>query len=207
MHALRLAIALGLLLTVTATAATRRTVVFLGDSLTAGYGLESSQAYPALIEKRIQQAGLPWEVVNAGISGDTSSGGLARVGWLLRRPVDILVLALGANDGLRGISPAETKRNLTGIIEQVRAKNPAVKVVLCGMQLPPNMGENFGRDFREVFPAVAQEQKAALVPFLLDGVGGVRELNQEDRVHPTAKGQERLADNVWKLLEPLLRDA
>lgn len=205
MHALRLAIALGLLLAASVHAAPRRTVVFLGDSLTAGYGLEASESYPALLEKRIQQAGLPWDVVNAGISGDTSSGGLARVGWLLRRPVDVLVLALGANDGLRGISPAETKRNLTGIIEQVRAKNPAVKIVLCGMQLPPNMGENFGRDFREVFPAVAQEQKAALVPFLLEGVGGVRELNQEDRVHPTAKGQERLAENVWKLLEPVLR--
>jgi len=184
--------------------AERRTVVFLGDSLTAGYGLQVGQSYPALIEKRIAQRGLPWDVVNAGISGDTTSGGLARLNWLLRRRVDVLVLALGGNDGLRGIPSAETKRNLSAIITQLRAKYPEAKVLLCGMELPPNMGGTYARDFREVFPQIAKELGTELVPFLLEGVGGVRALNQDDRIHPTAEGQEKLADNVWKVLEPML---
>lgn len=197
-------LALCLLLT-PASAAPRRTVVFLGDSLTAGFGLQASEAYPAVIERRIRERGWDWEVVNAGISGDTSSGGLARTPWLLRRSIDVLVLALGANDGLRGISPAETRRNLTGIIEQVRQRYPNVRIVLCGMQLPPNMGVTYGTEFRDLFPALARELKTELVPFLLEGVGGVLNLNQDDRVHPTTKGQEMLADNVWKVLEPLLQ--
>lgn len=183
----------------------RRTVVFLGDSLTAGYGLTANEAFPAVIQRRLAERGLAWDVVNAGISGDTTSGGLARLGWLLRRRVDVLVLALGGNDGLRGVSAAETKRNLTAIITQLRAKYPNAQVVLCGMQLPPNMGGSYGREFQETFPAVAREQQTEFVPFLLEGVGGVRELNQDDRIHPTAAGQEKLADNVWAVLEPLLR--
>lgn len=201
------ALALLLMLASSLPAAPRRTIAFLGDSLTAGYGLEPAEAYPAVIERRIRAAGLEWDVINAGISGDTTSGGLARTGWLLRRPVDVLVLALGANDGLRGIAPAETRRNLVAIIERVREKNPAVKIVLCGMQLPLNMGGGFTGEFRALFPEIAKEQKTALVPFLLEGVGGDDKLNQSDRIHPTAAGQEILADNVWKVLEPMLQNA
>jgi acyl-CoA thioesterase-1 len=183
-----------------------RTIVFFGDSLTAGYGLPdpSSQAYPALIQEKIDVAGLPWRSVNAGLSGETTSGGLRRVDWILRQPVDIFVLALGANDGLRGIDPAVSRANLQKIVDRVRAKNPKVKVVLAGMQMPPAMGQDFSREFERMFPEVAEKNDATLVPFLLDGVGGRVELNQSDRIHPTAKGHALIAETVWKVLRPLL---
>ncbi len=182
----------------------RRTIVFLGDSLTAGYGLDLSEAYPALIKRKLAEEGRDWEVINAGVSGDTTSGGLARLGWLLRRPVDVLVLALGANDGLRGISAGETRRNLSAIIDRVREKNPGVRVLVAGMQLPPNLGPAYVSEFCEVFPAVAQAQRATLLPFLIEGVAGVPRLNQADQVHPTAEGQRIVAEHVWRALAPLL---
>ena len=191
---------------VAARAGEPRTIVFFGDSLTAGYGLSdpTSQAYPALIQEKISEAHLPWRVVNAGLSGETTSAGLRRVDWILRQPVDIFVLALGANDGLRGIDPSVSRENLEKIVDRVRAKNPKVKVILAGMQMPPAMGQEFSRDFGRMFPEVAEKTEATLVPFLLEGVGGRLDLNQPDRIHPTAKGHVMIADTVWKVLRPLL---
>jgi acyl-CoA thioesterase-1 len=194
------------LMSVRASGSDLHTIIFFGDSLTAGYGLPdpSSEAYPALIQQKIDEAGLPWRSVNAGLSGETTSAGLRRVDWILRQPVDIFVLALGANDGLRGIDPAVARENLEKIVDRVRAKNPKVKVVLAGMQIPPAMGREFSRKFERVFPEVAEKTDATLVPFLLEGVGGSVELNQPDRIHPTAKGHVLIAETVWKVLRPLL---
>lgn len=202
----RFLLLLGLALGGSLRAAETRTIVFLGDSLTAGYGLANpaAEAYPALIQQKIDDAGLPWRVVNAGLSGDTTAGGLRRINWLLRQPIDILVLALGGNDGLRGIDPAVTRRNLEGIIDRTRAKYPAVRVVLAGMQMPANMGEGYTEEFRDVFPAVARVKHCTLIPFLLESVGGVPELNQPDMIHPTPAGQRLIAATVWSTLRPLL---
>lgn len=189
-----------------ARAAEPRTIVFFGDSLTAGYGLPdpATQAYPALIQEKITAAHLDWKVVNAGLSGETSAGGLRRVDWILRQPVDMFVLALGANDGLRGVSPAVTRTNLQQILDRVRAKNPKAKLVVVGMQMPREMGAEFAQSFQDVFPAVAEKNAATLVPFLLDGVGGRADLNQADRIHPTPEGHTVVAETVWKVLRPLL---
>ncbi|MFH1500080.1 MAG: arylesterase [Verrucomicrobiota bacterium] len=188
-------------------AAAPRTVVFYGDSLTAGYGLDDAagEAYPALIQKRIDDAGLDWRVVNAGLSGDTTSGGLRRLDWVLRRPADIFVLELGANDGLRGLPVEMVRQNLNAIIDRVLAKNPATKVMLAGMKMPVNMGD-YARDFDAVFPEIARERDLPLIPFLLDGVGGVAALNLPDGIHPNVAGHRRVADNVWPVLAPLLQD-
>lgn len=179
-------------------------MVIFGDSLTAGYGVNPAQAYPALLQAKIGAAALDYEVINAGISGDTTSGGLARIDWALRRSVDVFVLALGGNDGLRGVSLAETRRNLEAILARVRLKNPEVKLVVAGMQLPPNLGPAYASEFRAIFPEVAHEANAALVPFLLEGVAARPELNQPDMIHPTPAGQQIVADNVWAVLRPLL---
>ncbi len=181
-----------------------RTVVFFGDSLTAGYGLDPAQAYPALIQAKLREGSLDYDVVNAGISGDTTSGGVARLDWVLRRPVDVFVLALGGNDGLRGVSLAETRKNLTSILARVRAKYPQAKLVVAGMQLPPNMGATYADEFRAIFPEVAREAGATLVPFLLEGVAARPDLNQPDMIHPTPAGQQIVAENVWSVLKPLL---
>jgi len=180
------------------------TILFLGDSLTAGLGLKPEQAYPALIEGKIREKKLSFEVINAGVSGDTTAGGLARLDWVLQKKIDVLVLALGANDGLRGLPMENTKANLQAIVDRVKAKNPAVKIVIAGMQIPPNMGGDYGAAFRTIFADVAHANDAALVPFLLEGVAGNDDLNQEDHIHPTAAGQRILAENVWRVLEPVL---
>lgn len=185
--------------------AARGRIVVLGDSITAGYGLDPSEAYPALLQKKVDDARLPFTVVNAGVSGDTTSGGLRRVNWALAQGADVLIVALGGNDGLRGISPEQTEKNLEDIIRKAREKSPAVKVVVAGMQMPGNMGEDFSKKFAAVFPDVSRKSSTGLVPFLLEGIGGVAELNQEDRIHPTAEGQKRVAENVWKVLEGLLK--
>lgn len=187
-------------------AADPHTIVFFGDSLTAGYGLAdpATDAYPALIQEKINTAHLDYRVVNAGLSGETSAGGLRRIDWILRQPVDVFVLALGANDGLRGIDPAVTRSNLQHILERVRAKNPQAKLVVAGMQMPREMGGEFTRAFGEVFPEVAEKNDATLVPFLLEGVGGHADLNQADRIHPTAAGHAVIAKTVWTILRPLL---
>tara|TARA_R110002111_G_scaffold96118_4_gene149091 strand:- start:193 stop:822 length:630 start_codon:yes stop_codon:yes gene_type:complete len=193
-------------LVIPARAAESKTIVFIGDSLTAGYGLDnpSAQAYPALIQEKIDAAQLNYRTVNAGLSGDTTAGGLRRINWLLQQPIDILVIALGGNDGLRGVSPKSTKANLKGIIERTRAKYPEVTIMLAGMQMPANMGEAYRQSFQRIFPEVAQEKQGKLIPFLLEGIGGEPEFNQPDLIHPTAEGQRLIAETVWLSLQPLL---
>lgn len=189
----------------TAAAPAPGTVLFLGDSITAGYGLDLEQAYPALIQERIDRSGLNFRVINAGQSGDTSAGGLGRIDWLLKNKIDVLVLELGGNDGLRGLPVEVTSKNLQAIIDRARERYPQIRIVVAGMKVPPNMGAEYGRDFEAMFGALARKNKAALIPFVLEGVGGVRQLNLPDGVHPTAQGHEIVADNVWKVLEPVLR--
>ncbi|RMG27648.1 MAG: arylesterase [Bacteroidetes bacterium] len=181
-----------------------KTILFFGNSLTAGYGLEISEAFPALIQKKIDSLGLKYNVINAGLSGETSADGRSRIDWLLDQKVDIFVLELGANDGLRGIPPDETRRNLRSIIEQVRAKNPQVKILLLGMEVPPNLGEDYAREFRTVFKDLADSLDTAFLPFLLEGVAGEPELNLPDGIHPTPEGHKIVAENIWKALQPLL---
>jgi len=189
---------------VAAPAAEPKTIVFFGDSLTAGYGVDPDEAYPALIQKKIEEAGLPWRVVNAGLSGETTSGGLRRLDWILRQKVDIFVIELGGNDGLRGIAPAVTRANLNRMIERIRRQSPDVRVVLTGMLLPTNMGPEHTRDFAAIFPEIARENAVVLIPFLLDGVGGNPSLNLPDGIHPTAEGHKIVAETVWHTLQPLL---
>ena len=184
----------------------RGSVVFLGTSLTAGLGLDPSEAYPALIQQRIDDAGLPFSVVNAGVSGETSAGARQRIDWLLQRPVDVLVVETGANDGLRGIDPAALRSNLDAILDRAASKDPAPALVVVGMEAPPNLGARYTSAFRDVFRTVAEEHGAAFIPFLLEGVAGVERLNQGDGIHPTAEGQRRMADIVWRALEPVLRE-
>ena len=194
-----------LLIGLTAAAPEPKNILFLGDSITAGYGLEPSQAYPALIQEKIDAKKWPFRTVNAGQSGDTSAGGLNRMDWLLRSRVDVLVLELGGNDGLRGLPPETTRQNLQAIIERTRKKYPQVKIILAGMKVPPNMGADYAKKFATIYPDLAKKHKALLIPFVLENVGGIRELNLPDGIHPTAKGHEIVAANVWKVLEPVLQ--
>jgi acyl-CoA thioesterase-1 len=181
--------------------------VVLGDSITAGYGLpDPSQAYPALLQKKIDAAKLPYIVANAGVSGDTTAGGLRRIDWALGPGADVLIVALGGNDGLRGVMPKQTEENLTAIIQKARAKVPKITIIVAGMEMPGNMGKEYVDEFRALFPRVAETQKTLLVPFLLTGVGGIAELNQQDLIHPNATGQQRVADNVWAVLEKALQE-
>jgi acyl-CoA thioesterase-1 len=182
----------------------RKTIVFFGNSLTAGYGLSPSQAFPALIQKKLDSLGLEYKVVNAGVSGETSSGGNTRVDWVLKQPVDIFVLELGANDGLRGIPLSETRKSLQSIIDKVKKQNPDVKLVFAGMQIPPNMGRDYTTEFKNIYTDLAEKNGMTLIPFLLEGVGGEPHLNQEDGIHPTAEGHRIVADNLWRYMEKLL---
>jgi acyl-CoA thioesterase-1 len=187
-------------------AAEPRTIVFLGDSITAGYGLENpaDEAYPALIRKKIQAEGLAYRVVNAGVSGDTTAGGLRRLDWILRQTVDVLVVALGGNDGLRGVDPAVTRANLQAIIDRARARSPGIRIVLAGMQMPVNMSEDYRRDFQAIYAPLAEQNATVLVPFLLEGIGADPAFNQPDLIHPTARGQSVIAATVWKYLRSVL---
>lgn len=182
-----------------------KAILFFGDSLTAGYGLDPSQAFPALIQEKINARGWNFRAINAGLSGETTAGGLRRIDWVLQRPIDVLVLALGANDGLRGLPLAEAQRNLQAIIDRTRNKYPHVKVVLAGMRVPTNLGEAYTARFRTIFPELAAANNAVLIPFLLAGVGGMPELNLPDGIHPTPAGHKIVAENVWRVLEPVLR--
>lgn len=182
-----------------------KTILFYGNSITAGYGLDLSEAFPALIENQIDSLGFNYKVVNAGVSGETSAAGLTRIDWVLKQPVDIFVLELGANDGLRGIKLTETKKNLKGIIDKVRAKYPNVEIILAGMEIPPSMGRDYTKEFREMFKELATENKVHFIPFLLEGVAGEPALNLPDGIHPTAEGHKILAKNVWPVLGPLLK--
>jgi acyl-CoA thioesterase-1 len=180
-------------------------VLFLGTSLTAGAGLPSDEAYPALVQERIAAAGLDFRAVNAGVSGDTSAGGLRRIDWLLRQPVAVLVLELGANDMLRGLDVDAFRANVRGILDRTRAERPDVRFVLAGMKAAPNLGFAYARRFEAVYAELADDYDAVLIPFLLEGVAGVARLNQADGIHPTAEGQARIAETVWEAIEPLLR--
>jgi acyl-CoA thioesterase-1 len=182
-----------------------KTILFFGDSLTAGYGLDDpSAAFPGVIQTKVDSAKLPYNIVNAGLSGETTAGGKSRIDWVLKQKVDVFVLELGANDGLRGIPIKETTANLQAIVDKVKTKYPNAKLVLLGMQVPPNMGGDYATGFKAIFPQIAAKNKMSLVPFLLQGVGGVASLNQKDGIHPTAAGAKIVAGNVWKVLQPLL---
>ena len=178
-----------------------KTILFFGDSLTAGYGIELEEAFPALIQERLDSLGMNYTVINSGLSGETTSGGLNRINWVLNQKVDIFILELGANDGLRGIPLTETRANLQAIINHVTAKDAATKIILAGMQIPPNMGPEYTTEFRKIFPEIAEKNGLPLIPFLLDGVAGIPELNLEDGIHPTPEGHKIVSENVWEILK------
>ena len=182
-----------------------KTIVFFGDSLTAGYGLEdSNDAYPSIIQSTIDSLKLNYRVVNSGLSGETTSGGRSRIDWVLNQPVDIFVLELGANDGLRGITLTETRENLQAIIDAVSNKYPDATMILAGMQLPPNLGQDYTAEFRSIFEELANQNSLAIIPFLLKDVGGIPELNLPDGIHPNTEGQKIVANNVWVVLKDFL---
>jgi acyl-CoA thioesterase-1 len=185
-----------------APAAAKPRIVFLGDSLTAGLGLPSDQSYPSLIGKKLKDRGYDYDIVNAGVSGDTSAGGVRRLDWSLEGDVRVLVVALGANDGLRGLPPSDMKKNLQAVLDRARVRN--IPVILTGMEAPPNNGPDYTREFRSVYTELAQEYQVRFVPFLLQGVAGNASLNQGDGIHPNARGAEIVADLVWAELEPAL---
>lgn len=179
-------------------------VLCFGNSLTAGMGLDEDDAFPAVLQRKVDSLGLSYKVVNAGLSGETTASGKNRIEWVLNQKVDVFLLELGANDGLRGIHPNETKNNLQTIIDIVREKNPDTKIILAGMQMPPNLGEEYTEAFKNIFPELAKSNGIELVPFLLENVAGIAELNQSDGIHPTTEGQKILAENVWSVLKDVL---
>ncbi|WP_448698485.1 arylesterase [Mucilaginibacter sp. AW1-3] len=183
-----------------------KNILVFGDSLTAGYGLDDPQAdsYPSVLQVKIDSAKLPYKVINGGLSGETSAGGKSRIDWLLKQKIDVFILELGANDGLRGLPVTETAKNLQTIIDKVKAKYPDAKLVLAGMMVPPNMGADYSASFKTIFPQIAQKNSMTLVPFLLDHVAGIKQLNQADGIHPTAKGAKIVAQNVWSKLKGIL---
>jgi acyl-CoA thioesterase-1 len=183
---------------------TRPAIVFLGDSLTAGYRLDPAEAYPTLIQEQLDAAGHAYRVINAGVSGDTTLDGLQRLDWVLRQPVAIFVLALGANDALRGQPIDHIRDTLDAILTRVREREPNVRLVLAGMRMPSNYGAAYTRAFADLYATLADQHAATLIPFLLDGVAGQPELNLSDGIHPTAAGHQIIADTVWSHLEPLL---
>jgi acyl-CoA thioesterase-1 len=181
-----------------------KTILFFGDSLTAGMGLSIEEAFPAIIQGKIDSLGLSYNVVNAGISGETTAGGKNRIDWVLNQEVDIFVLELGANDGLRGVPLTETRKNLQAIIDIVRKKNADTKIILAGMQIPPNLGKEYTTEFNKIFPELAKKNNLPLIPFLLENVAGREDLNQNDGIHPTAEGHKILAQNTWDVLKDII---
>ena len=182
-----------------------KTILFFGNSLTAGMGLDMEQAFPALIQNKIDSLKLDFKVVNAGLSGETTASGKNRLSWVLKQKADIFVLELGANDGLRGIPLKETRKNLQIIIDNVKQKNPSTEIILAGMMIPPNMGETYTTQFQNIFPALAKENDLYLIPFILEDVAGIADLNQEDGIHPTAEGHKIVAQNVWIILKEIIQ--
>ncbi len=179
-------------------------ILFFGDSITAGLGVDKSQAFPALIQQKVDSAGLNYEVINGGLSGETSAGGLRRIDWVLQRKIDVFILELGGNDGLRGIELSSTKNNLQKIIEKVQQKYPDVKIILAGMQVPPNLGQEYTSEFENMYPELSDENDLPLIPMILDKIGGNENLMQGDGIHPTPEGHQVIAENVWDKLEPRL---
>ncbi|MDP5229862.1 MAG: arylesterase [Cellulophaga sp.] len=182
-----------------------KTILCFGDSITAGYGLEDTEdAFPGLLQDKIDALDLDYTVINSGLSGETSAGGKGRIDWILNQNIDIFLLELGANDGLRGVALSETRANLQAIINTVKEKSPATKIILAGMQLPPNMGQDYTTEFKQLFIDLAEENNLAFIPFILENVGGIAELNQSDGIHPTEEGHEIVANTVWEVLKPML---
>lgn len=179
-------------------------ILFFGDSLTAGMGLSIEEAYPSIIQEKLDSLGLSYQVINAGLSGETTAGGKNRLDWVLNQNIDIFVLELGANDGLRGVPLTETRKNLQAIIDLVKNKNPRTEIVLAGMQIPPNLGQDYTEGFNKIFPELAVKNNLKLIPFLLKNVAGIPELNQNDGIHPTAEGHKILAENTWFILKDII---
>jgi len=186
----------------------KKVILFFGNSLSAGYGVEVDESFPALIEKRIDSLSLPYTVVNAGVTGETTATGLSRIDWVLeKQDVAIFVLELGANDGLRGLPPAETKKNLISMIDRVRKVHPEAEIILAGMMVPPSMGEEYSSRYNPIYGEIAKEKNVALIPFLLKDVGGIDSLNQSDGIHPNPAGAKIMAENVWEILGPMIEEA
>ncbi|WP_191859561.1 arylesterase [Hanstruepera ponticola] len=183
----------------------KKTILCFGDSITAGYGLDdSNDAYPALLQAKIDSLGLAYDVVNSGLSGETTAGGRSRINWVLNQDIAVFILELGGNDGLRGVPLSETRANLQAIIDAVRAKNPETTIILAGMELPPNMGQDYTSEFRSIYADLAQKNSLEFIPFILKDVGGIAELNQSDGIHPTVAGHKIVAQTVWEVLEPVI---
>tara|TARA_R110002049_G_scaffold80200_1_gene204090 strand:+ start:558 stop:1298 length:741 start_codon:yes stop_codon:yes gene_type:complete len=183
-----------------------KTILCFGDSITAGYGLDdSNDAFPAVVQQKIDSLGLNYTVINSGLSGETTAGGKSRISWILNQPIDVFLLELGANDGLRGVALSETRANLQAIIDAVKTKSPETKIILAGMQLPPNMGQDYTTEFKQIFIDLAEKNELEFIPFILKDVGGIAELNQKDGIHPTVEGHKILANTVWEVLEPLIK--
>lgn len=183
----------------------QKIILFFGNSLTAGYGIDQEDAFAGLTQSRIDSLGLDYKVINGGLSGETTAGGLSRLDWFLEDQPEIFILELGGNDGLRGIALSETKSNLLAMVDKVRAKFPETKIILAGMQIPPNMGQEYSNEFREIYPAVAKEKNVTLIPFLLENVGGIPELNLPDGIHPTEEGHQIVFENIWPFIQSELK--
>ena len=183
-----------------------KSILFFGNSLTAGYGVEPEQAFPYLVQLKLDSLGLPYRVINAGLSGETTASGVNRIGWVLREPIEVMILELGGNDGLRGVDPDETKKNLQEIVDIARKKHPDIQIIIAGMEAPPNMGSEYVSSFRNVFNEVADGNNLPLIPFLLEGVGGEPELNLPDGIHPNPQGHKIVATNVWEILKQTLAE-
>jgi acyl-CoA thioesterase-1 len=182
----------------------QKIILFYGNSLTAGYGIDADDAFPGLTRTRIDSLGLDYKVINGGLSGETTAGGLSRLDWFLEDKPEIFILELGGNDGLRGIALTETKSNLLAMVDKVRAKFPETKIILAGMQIPPNMGQEYSNEFKEIYPAVAEEKNVTLIPFLLENVGGIPELNLPDGIHPTEEGHQLVFETIWPFIDRLV---
>jgi len=182
----------------------KKTILFFGDSIAAGYGIEPQQSFPAIIQNKIDSAGLNYEVINGGLSGETSAGGLRRIDWVLQRDIDIMILELGGNDGLRGIDLSSTKENLQQIIDKAKAKNPDIEIILAGMQVPPNLGTEYTKEFQELYPELADENDLVLIPLILNKVGGIDKYMQPDQIHPNVEGHKVVAETIWDVLSDLL---
>lgn len=185
----------------------KQVILFFGNSLTAGYGLQPGESFPSLIQDRLDSIGLGYDVVNAGLSGETTAGGLGRIDWILEQPVDLFVLELGGNDMLRGLDVGETEKNLRAILERVREKYPDIPIIIAGMKAPPNMGPEYTKQFESIYPRLADQYNAGLIPFFLEGVGGIDSLNLPDGIHPNAAGQKIVRENVWSVLAEYLGKA
>ena len=206
MKSIALLIIISVLLSIESEAQEKKTILFFGDSISAGYGLEPQQAFPALIQDKIDSLGLNYEVINGGLSGETSAGGLRRINWVLQRNIDIMILELGGNDGLRGIDLTSTKSNLQEIIERAKAKNPDIEIIIAGMQVPPNLGTDYAKQFEELYPELAKQNNLPLIPLILDKVGGRDQFMQPDQIHPNIEGHKVVAETVWEVLKPILNN-